>query len=123
MNIKEIKVRANRILQILQWFEEDATLRKLFNETITSTISTHTRKNTGFKAMCLRALQSRTLTIGQLRGISRMDEAVFNHNFASIIKDGLVTEAGKNLTLTEKGKEAAAWYIANPNAKKRVFKK
>lgn len=120
MNLTTLRKHTSRVQQILDWIEEDPSIAMLFNGSAKQPVKSERHMNNlGFTAQVLRALSSRTLSIGQLRGISRMSQEDFGKNIAYLYRRKLIEDVGKNVVLTDTGKEEAKYFIEHPEAKVR----
>jgi hypothetical protein len=116
MNLKTLKLHNQRVVQILNWIEEDPSIEMLFTGDAEKSESNSKRvvKYHGFRATALRALSERTLSLSQLRGIVHQPRDIFLKNLRSLINPGLVQLEAKNIILTAKGKEEADYFVKNP---------
>ncbi len=124
IDINHIKKHSERVLQIVEWIKEDPSIAMVFNGSVAMPKTNGAApkgddrkalKYKGFQAQALRALHLRTLSVSQLRSISKQPHREFLKNLNNLVRRELVTVSGRNITLTDRGKKMADFFVANPS--------
>lgn len=106
----------------LQFLDEDRIVKLVGGQPVVTQTSapvvSYKQPNRGLRANIIRYLMGGPSTESDLFGVvTCTDRSAIVSAIGSCVKDGLITEHGSTLALTESGREKGQWLLMNPGAK------